>query len=230
MTDEQKELVLNNLDLVNFILHRHFKPSRNDWDDYYQEGCYGLCLAAVRYNPDKFNTAFSTLAYPYIVGCIKRYKRDTMLIKYSRKALNVYGQVVKMLNEGYSDEEIIIQLSISRSILSEVMAITSVTSLEKEISEDESKPITIGDTIGYEESFDSDLIEEDILKAVDTILVKASEKARNIYEEVIYSRLFEDNPTQSYLAKKYNCSQAQVSRIINKYDKELKEYMKWQKT
>lgn len=228
MTEDQKELVLNNLNLVNFILHRHFKPRRDDWDDYYQEGCYGLCLAAMRYNPEKYNTEFSTLAYPYILGSIKRYRRETMLIKYSRKALDVCNKVYSMLEKGYTDEEIIVELSISRSLLSEVMSINGVTSLEKEVIESDNS-LTIGDMVGYDQCFDTELVEDDILKAVDKILVKATENARNIYEEVIYSRLFEDKPTQEYLSKKYNCSQAQVSRIIRKYDNELKEYMRWQK-
>ena len=183
-----------------------------------------MCLAAIRYNPNR-GTEFSSLAYPYIVGCIKRYKRDNYLVKYPRKSIDLYGKVYKMLSEGYTEEEIIVELSISRSALAEVMAINIVSSLESEITED---GITLLDTVGYDVSFDESLIEDDILQAVDKILVKATDKVRNIYEEVIYSRLFEDEPRQKYLAEKYDMSQANISRVVRKYDKKLKEYLGWQ--
>ena len=73
---EQNELVVNNMALVSHVLSTRFKKGSDEWEDLYQEGCYGLVLASRSYNPDLGYT-FSTYAYPMIIGTIQKYKRRT---------------------------------------------------------------------------------------------------------------------------------------------------------
>lgn len=78
MTEEQKELVLNNYNLIHYVLKKYKdKISESDYEDYEQISAYALCLAASRYSSKK-GTSFSTYACSYIDGYIKRYRKDNL--------------------------------------------------------------------------------------------------------------------------------------------------------
>lgn len=55
LTDEQRQLVEENMGLVKTVISQHVhNPSRlggYDYDDLFQIGCIGLCKAAVNYKP-----------------------------------------------------------------------------------------------------------------------------------------------------------------------------------
>jgi len=73
MTNEQKKLVEDNLALVHHIM-KHIPYVKDSYEDYYQCGVYGLCLAASRY--DESRGEFSTYAGTYIDGHIRRHYRE----------------------------------------------------------------------------------------------------------------------------------------------------------
>ncbi len=73
MTSEQKKLVEDNLALVHHIM-KQIPYVQESYDDYYQWGVYGLCLAASRY--DETRGEFSTYAGTYIDGHIRRHYRE----------------------------------------------------------------------------------------------------------------------------------------------------------
>ena len=52
---ERESLVTDNLNLVHFILKKtfHMSPYQTEYDDYYQEGCIGLILSAMRFDESK---------------------------------------------------------------------------------------------------------------------------------------------------------------------------------
>lgn len=56
MTDYQEALVLENLDLVNWVIRTRISiPNRPllTYDDFYAIGCEAICRAALKYQPDK---------------------------------------------------------------------------------------------------------------------------------------------------------------------------------
>lgn len=74
LTAEQQILVEENLNLVHYILAHKF-DFHNNYEDFYQMGAYGLCLAAQRFDESK-GFEFATFAASYIQGYILRQYRD----------------------------------------------------------------------------------------------------------------------------------------------------------
>lgn len=71
MTDYQEALVLENLDLVNWVIRTRISiPNRPllTYDDFYAIGCEAICRAALKYQPDM--GAFAPFACRYIYNAI----------------------------------------------------------------------------------------------------------------------------------------------------------------
>lgn len=73
-------LMTEDLKLVGFVIQKYFKStwaamSREEKEDFFQEGCIGLIRAAKKYNPEK--TAFSTFAASCIINTLRHYVRKT---------------------------------------------------------------------------------------------------------------------------------------------------------
>lgn len=71
----KNDLIEDNLHLVHFIVHKFGKLPKDVYEEYYQEGCYWLILAAQRFDASK-GFAFSTFAANYIYNGIRRYRRE----------------------------------------------------------------------------------------------------------------------------------------------------------
>lgn len=85
MNDKQQQLVLNNINLVYYVFNKHIYLTNNikSWyPDIIEEGKWGLCRAAISYDPNK-NTDFTTLAYICIyremLRFLKKLKNDSMI-------------------------------------------------------------------------------------------------------------------------------------------------------
>jgi len=74
MTEGERKKVEENLNLIHHILKK-YPWTREHYDDYFQIGAYGLCLAAQRFDESK-GYEFSTYAGSWITGCILRHNRD----------------------------------------------------------------------------------------------------------------------------------------------------------
>ncbi len=73
MTDYQDALVLENLDLVNWVIRTRISiPNRPllTYDDFYAIGCEAICRAALKYQPDM--GAFCTFRLPVHLQCHRR--------------------------------------------------------------------------------------------------------------------------------------------------------------
>lgn len=86
LTDEQQQIVLDNMKLVYYTYNDTYKnPSKviQKWeDDIIQEGMYGLCKAAVKFDPSLGNE-FATFAVPCIRNqmalLVRKIKNDWMV-------------------------------------------------------------------------------------------------------------------------------------------------------
>jgi RNA polymerase sigma factor (sigma-70 family) len=81
LTQEQTDLVQQNMNLVYDIVHNDYRSHVKLYDDLEQEGFMGLCKASQIYDASK--GAFSTIATPYINGYIKTYliRKDPLNLK-----------------------------------------------------------------------------------------------------------------------------------------------------
>ncbi len=77
LTEQQKETVEKNINLIHHILKQYnfVKLGSQEYNDYFQQGAYGLCLATQRFDESR-GLAFATFASSYINGYILRYYRD----------------------------------------------------------------------------------------------------------------------------------------------------------
>lgn len=73
--EERNKLVEDNMNLVPFIINKYFKyflrKYPNLQEDLFQEGYIGLYKATYRFDENKGK--FSTIAFPRILGCLRRF-------------------------------------------------------------------------------------------------------------------------------------------------------------
>ena len=219
LTADREHYVLDNLNLVHTVVHKYIKPRPEEYEDCYQEGCIGLIQAAIRFD-ESLGYKFSTYAVPLIIGTIKRYLRDTRpLVKYSRKMYELYTKIQQLKFEGLDDDQILKHLNLGSSMYFDIMNMYTTISMDYKLEEDSS--LTVADTLGvYDDYSGIDNEESDFEKSLESVVKNMSGVYRAIYEEYIYNLYCcEEKLTQNYFAKKYNISQAQVSRILKKLNK-----------
>ncbi len=212
------DIVNQNLSLVWSLVHR-FNNVQYDKEDLFQIGCLGLLKAIDNFDPS-FQTQFSTYAVPIIMGEIKRFFRDDGAIKVSRslKELNIkIGKLRGELYDKYLREPTIEELAECLEVDREdvIMALESSaypTSL--------SEPYTQKD--GSKTYLESRIAVESNVNIND--LLSLREGIKNLDEKeklLIYLRYYKDM-NQSEIAKRFNISQVQVSRMEKKVIEKLK--------
>ena len=70
--------------------------SYNNSEDLFQVGVIGLINAYKKFD-NKYNTKFSTYAYPYILGEMKKYVRENKGIKISRDLIYLSNRLDKLI-------------------------------------------------------------------------------------------------------------------------------------
>lgn len=77
MSKEQQQLAEANLNLVDCVIRREINISNlplQTYEDYYQEGCAALCVAATRYQPERGR--FESLAYTAVKHALLDYSKS----------------------------------------------------------------------------------------------------------------------------------------------------------
>lgn len=184
-----------------------------DKDDLYQVGMIGLMNAYENYKNDK-NTKFSTYAYFYVLGEVKKYIRESNILKVSKDLIKLNNSVEKAKDYltqkiGYapSDDEIAIFLEIDKRKIEEARNATLLA-----ISLDSEEDIELYNYYGYNEK----AYNEEILD-LKTEISKLSEFDRTIIEKRYHEGL-----TQSELSKELGINQVKVSRCEKKILKRLR--------
>ncbi len=80
MTDYQRDLVLEHLDLVTQVIRKRIKVNGSvmlTFDDFYSVGCEALCHAAMRYTPARgeFSPFAAVLIYNAIIDYCRKHNR-----------------------------------------------------------------------------------------------------------------------------------------------------------
>ena len=178
-------------------------------EDLFQIGSIGLLKAVDKFDTS-FEVKFSTYAVPMIIGEIRRYLRDTGIIKVSRSLKESQYRVFKIredLEKKLGREPSVTELAEAAEISLEELNIVleagaEVESLHKTIYQGEGTELSLLDKV---------LLEE--------LLGRLEAEERKL----IYMRYFQDM-TQTEIARQLHISQVQVSRMEKRILKKLKKH------
>jgi len=215
--DEITNLILNNEKLI-YSITNYFK-NYNSREDLYQAGCLGLINAYKRYNPN-MNCKFTTYAYPYILGEMRKLVREDKGIKISReitklnlKIEKAYILLTQKLMKEPSIEEIANYLEIPEYYVSEaILSLNKIKSIDEPVTTD-GKELTLQDVIGKSDNID------------DLILLRDSLNNLTKEEKELINNRYMNDYTQSETSKIVGMSQVQVSRKEHKVLEKLKQKM-----
>lgn len=207
----KNELIEGNLKLVLSILKK-YNNGKHNVDDLFQVGVIGLIKAIDNFDLS-YNLMFSTYAVTLIMGEIRRYIRDNTPFRVSR-SLKELSYEILAFKEDYtkhkgmepSNSTIAEALNLSEYMVSYALESLSPTiSIYEPIYQDGGEAIYLLDQISDDKT-NNELRDKFIS------LNEALSKLKEREKEVILKRYIY-GVTQMELAKEYNISQAQVSRI-----------------
>lgn len=215
--DEITNIIINNEKLIYSICN-YFKNYKNK-EDLYQAGCLGLINAYKRYNPN-MNCKFTTYAYPYILGEMRKLVREDKGVKISREISKLNLKIEKayiLLSQKLMKEpttlEIANFLEIPEFYVSEaLLSLNSIKSIDEPVNS-EGREFTLQEVIGNTNNID------------DLILLRESLKTLNKEEQELINNRYINDYTQTETSKIIGISQVQVSRKEQKVLEKLKSKM-----
>ena len=217
MNEELSKLIVDNENLIYRITH--FFNNYSNKEDLFQVGCIGLIKAYNNYKDD-YNTKFTTYAYPYILGEIKKYIREDNGIKVSRditklnlKIERAYLVLSQKIMREPSIKEVSEYLGIDEYYISEALCANNVLQSLDEPIINNGKELTLYDTVSKVESMDIDTL----------IALKRELSLLDSKDYQIISEHYLQDKTQSEIAENLGINQVQVSRREQKILKKLKD-------
>ena len=205
---------------------RKFAGRGEDFDDLLQVARLGLVQAVDRFEVER-GASFLSFAVPTVMGSVRRHFRDsTWALRVPRRAKELQAQVrpaIETLSQRLgrmpTAREIAAELDleigeVTQAIMASNAYQTNSLDATSNSSDEHTRP-SIADTLGHEEP--SYRLLEDAL-AVRPLLAALPERER----QVLVWRFFE-NRTQAEIADRLGVSQMQVSRILTRTLKKLRE-------
>ena len=213
----------DNIGLIYSVVKR-FAGRGVEAEDLFQIGSIGLLKAVDKFDTS-FEVKFSTYAVPMIIGEIRRYLRDTGIIKVSRslkesqyRVFKIREDLEKKLGREPSVTELAEAAEISLEELNMVLeAGAEVESLHKTIYQGEGTELSLLDKIPEKENRQEKLLDKVLLEE---LLGRLETEERKL----IYMRYFQDM-TQTEIARQLHISQVQVSRMEKRILKKLKKLL-----
>ena len=215
----KEKLVNDNIFLVWSLVHR-FNNSTYEKEELFQIGCVGLIKAINKFDVS-YDVAFSTYAVPIILGEIKRHFRDDGAIKVSRSIKELNQKITKLSDEylsihntDISIDELANKLNVSKADI--VLAMDSKyypTSLNEVIYEKDGSTITIEERI----------VEKENYSLIDKITLKDEISKLSKKEQLLIKMRYYLDMNQQDIAKHFNVSQVQISRMEKKILEKLKK-------
>ena len=214
---ELENVILDNLNLI-YKAASYF--NYNDKEDLISAGVIGMINAYYKYDKS-YNTKFTTYAFDYIIGEMKKCIRNDKGIKISRNISSLYNKIEKvsdLLSQKYkrkpTTKELSLYLGIDESyIIEAINSYNNIDSLDNYIVKD-SKEVNLYDVI------------PDKMDDIDTLIeLKEGLKKLNDNEEKLIKYRYFKNLSQMDTAKLLGITQVQVSRNEKKIIKKLKTIM-----
>lgn len=222
--DARDELITMYLNLVKYLASR-FRNRGEPIDDLIQVGTIGLIKAIDRFDIER-QVEFTTYATPTIVGELKRYFRDKgWAIKVPRRLQELsfkVNQAVDALTQRYQRSPTIAEIGEYLGVTSEEVLEAMETSeaynfvsLESDRGGDGSDSFSILEYIGKDDA---------LMAVIDdrTTLSVAFKQLTPQEQRVLYLRFFQ-GLTQTEIAKQLDISQMQVSRLLRRTLRILRE-------
>lgn len=208
------EELLNYEGLVYGIIQRYTKYFEKD--DLYQVGMIGLINAYHNFDSTQ-GTKFSTYAYYYVLGEVRKYVRESGLVKVSSDLVKL-NQCIEKTSEQMSQrlgrEPTTTELSLFLEIDEEKIEEARVVALDVkslDYSVDEALPEFYNSVAAYDRETSPEIL--DLRRE----LSRLSDEEKNL----IVARYFEDM-TQSETSRELGISQVQVSRKEGKILEKLR--------
>lgn len=222
--DARDELITMYLNLVKYLASR-FRNRGEPVDDLVQVGTIGLIKAVDRFDIER-QVEFTTYATPTIVGELKRYFRDKgwaikvprRLQELSFKVNQAVDALTQELQRSPSIREIAGHLEVTPEEVLEAMETSEAynfVSLESDRGGDGSTTFSILEYIGKDDA---------LMAVIDdrTTLQVAFKELTAQEQRVLYLRFFE-GLTQTEIARQLGISQMQVSRLLRRTLRLLRE-------
>lgn len=224
--ESRDELITMYLNLVKYLASR-FRNRGEPIDDLIQVGTIGLIKAIDRFDTGR-DVEFTTYATPTIVGELKRYFRDKgWAIKVPRRLQELsfrVNQAVDQLTQQIQRSPTILEIAEYLGVTSEEVLEAMETSeaynfvsLEGDRNNDGSDSFSILEYIGKDDQ---------LMAVVDdrTTLAEALKHLTPMEQRVLYLRFFQ-GLTQTEIASQLEISQMQVSRLLRKTLRVLREHL-----
>ncbi|MBE0475793.1 MAG: SigB/SigF/SigG family RNA polymerase sigma factor [Coriobacteriia bacterium] len=222
--DARDELITMYLNLVKYLASR-FRNRGEPIEDLVQVGTIGLIKAIDRFDIDR-EVEFTTYATPTIIGELKRYFRDKgWAIKVPRRLQELSFRVNQAMDQltqreqrSPTIEEIAEHLEVSSEEVLEALETSEAynfVSLEGDRNTDGADSFSILEYIGKDDH---------LMAVVDdrTTLAAALKDLTAQEQRVLYLRFFQ-GLTQTEIAKQLDISQMQVSRLLRRTLRVLRE-------
>lgn len=209
-TSAKEKLIEGNLKLVLSILKK-YNNGKNNIDDLFQVGVIGLIKAIDNFDLS-YNLMFSTYAVTLIMGEVRRFIRDNTPFRVSRSIKELSYDILAY-KENYTKKygieptpsQIAQDLDISEYMVSYTLESLSPTiSIYEPVYQDSGEAIYLLDQLSDQKDTNE---RRDLLILLNEALSHLKEREK----DVLLKRY--SGVTQVELAKEYNISQAQVSRI-----------------
>lgn len=207
----KEDLINGNLKLVLSIIKK-YNNGKYDMNDLFQIGCIGLIKAV-----DNFDTSvgvmFSTYAVPLILGEVKRFIRDSNVVRITRsvrdnsyKILQYKDEYLAKHGKEPTNDEICKSLELSSYDLANAMdSLKEPVSIFEPIFNDGGDTIYLLDQLADTRNANLD---RDMLISLRRALLKIKDRERSILTD-----RYIIGKTQTEIAEELGVSQAQVSRI-----------------
>ena len=210
------EILIRNNERLIYSIASNFKNYKSI-EDLYQAGCLGLITAYKHFDTTR-DCKFTTYAYPYIFGEMRKLVREDKGIKISREISKLNLRIEKaymILTQKFmrepSIQELSIYLEIPEYYISEAInSLNRIKSIDEPITNGD-KELTLQDVIGECSNID------------DLLMLKDSLNKLNSEERKIIDSRYKEDYTQTETAKIIGISQVQVSRKEQKILKKLRD-------
>lgn len=208
--EARNRLVESNLKLVLSAVQR-FSNRGDNPDDLFQVGCIGLIKAIERFDI-KLGLKLSTYAFSLIIGEMRRFLRDSGMVKVTRRvreqavaALKKKEELQNSLGREPTVEEIAAAMQQPKEdVVLAIEAIMEPSSLYDPAYSDGRENICLIDQV-QDKTSESDWLDE--------MLLRQAMEALSAREKKILSLRFFAGKTQVEVSQAVGISQAQVSRI-----------------
>lgn len=207
MVQELNDIILENQNLIYSLTH--YFEGYHSKEDLFQVGVIGLIKAYKKYN-NHMDVKFTTYAYPFILGEMRKYVREDKGIKISRDIIKLNLKIEKasiLLSQKLMCEPTIKELAHyleipEESIVEAKKTINVLQSLDEPINSKDGKEMSLHETISNINNMDL------------TSLIQLKDELNNLtpFEKSLIQARYINDLTQQETAEFLGISQVQVSR------------------